>query len=69
MSNKKSPVKKRPDNVPPDWLLRDCMNPLCRQLVWVPPFVQHGLVDGTPILGVCSADCAKAVTLSRDPDD
>lgn len=48
---------KRPNNVPPDWILGTCTH--CGQRVWYPPDAeQAALARGVAFMPVCSTDCA-----------
>lgn len=50
----------RPESVPEDWVVVDCEQLTCNQLVWVPPDWQE--TEG--LRAVCSAECA--LVLMRD---
>lgn len=53
-------ANERPEGVPEDYVLVDCDNPKCDYTVWIPPDIGVE-VDGTPLVRVCSAECARAI--------
>lgn len=54
----------RPINVPLDWVRRDCANPSCDKMVWVPDLSDAVDATGRPVLPICSTECAMVLAKS-----